>query len=189
MHFYERERIAVFIDGANTHAACRALGFIIDFKRLLMLFRSKGRLVRAYYFTAVIEDAEDEFSSLRPLVDWLDYNGFAMITKPTKQFTDATGRTKIKGDMDVEIAVTALQIASEIDHAVLLTGDGDFAPLVAALQGMGKRVSVVSSLKTNPPMIADELRRQADQFVDLVQLENDISRERANLSVAVPSSR
>ena len=182
MHFYERERIAVFIDGANTHAACRALGFSIDFKRLLMLFRSKAHLVRIYYFTALIEDGDDEFSSLRPLVDWLDYNGFAMVTKPVKQFTDATGRTKIKGNMDVEIAVTALQIADHIDHAVLLTGDGDFVSLVAALQGQGKRVSVISSLKTNPPMVADELRRQADQFVDLVQLENDISRDRAPIA-------
>ena len=182
MHFYERERIALFIDGANTHAACRALGFSIDFKRLLMLFRSKGHLVRIYYFTALIEDGDDEFSSLRPLVDWLDYNGFAMITKPTKQFTDATGRTKIKGNMDVEIAVTALQIADRIDHAVLLTGDGDFAPLVAALQAQGKRVSVVSSLKTSPPMIADELRRQADQFVDLMQLEKNISHDRAPMA-------
>ena len=179
MHFYERERIALFIDGANTHAACRALGFSIDFKRLLMLFRSKAHLVRIYYFTALIEVSDDEFSSLRPLVDWLDYNGFAMITKPAKQFTDATGRTKIKGNMDVEIAVTALQIADHIYHAVLLTGDGDFVSLVAALQGQGKRVTVVSSLKTSPPMIADELRRQADQFVDLVQLEDDISRDRA----------
>ena len=107
-----------------------------------------------------------------------------MITKPTKQFTDATGRTKIKGNMDVEIAVTALQIASQIDHAVLLTGDGDFVSLAAALQGQGKRVSVVSSLKTNPPMIADELRRQVDQFVDLMQLENDISRDRAPMARA-----
>ena len=182
MHFYKRERIAVFIDGANTHAACRALGFSIDFKRLLMLFRSKAHLVRIYYFTALIDDNGDEYSSLRPLVDWLDYNGFAMITKPTKQFTDATRRTKIKGNMDVEIAVTALQIADHIDHVVLLTGDGDFVSLVAALQGQGKRVSVVSSLKANPPMIADELRRQADQFVDLVQLENDISRDRAPIA-------
>ena len=162
MHFYERERIAVFIDGANTHAACRALGFSIDFKRLLMLFRSKGRLVRIYYFTAVIEDNDDDYSSLRPLIDWLDYNGFAMITKPAKQLTDTTGRTKIKGNMDVEIAVTALQIADHIEHAVLLTGDGDFVSRVAALQG--------------------ELRRQADQFVDLVQLENDISRDRAPIA-------
>jgi len=175
MDFSPTERVALFIDGANLYAMTKSLGFDIDYKRLLLLFRQKGQLVRALYYTAIIE--EQEYSSLRPLIDWLDYNGFTVVTKPTKEFTDASGRRKLKGNMDVEIAVDAMQLAKTLDHIVLFSGDGDFRSLVAALQQTGKRVSVVSTLKSQPPMIADELRRQADQFIDLVDLEPIIGRE------------
>jgi uncharacterized LabA/DUF88 family protein len=175
MHFYPSERIALFIDGANLYAASKALGFDIDYKRLLNLFRQKGQLVRALYYTALVE--EQEYSSIRPLVDWLDYNGFTMVTKPAKEFTDAAGRRKVKGNMDIELTVDAMSLAPHVDHVVLFSGDGDFRSLVAALQQMGKRVAVVSTLQTQPPMIADELRRQADQFVDLADLEKQIGRE------------
>jgi uncharacterized LabA/DUF88 family protein len=175
MQFYEAERVALFIDGANLHAAVRTLGFDIDFKRLLALFTQKARLVRALYYTALLED--QEFSSVRPLVDWLNYNGFTVVTKPAKSFTDGEGRRRTKGNMDVEIAVDAMRLASRLDHLVIFSGDGDFRSLVAALQEKGKRVSVVSSLVTQPAMVADELRRQADQFIDLADLEKTISRE------------
>jgi uncharacterized LabA/DUF88 family protein len=175
MHFYATERIALFIDGANLHAATKSLGFDIDFKRLLALFAEKARLVRALYYTALVED--QEFSSVRPLVDWLTYNAFTVVTKPAKTFTDVDGRRKLKGNMDVELAVDAMRLAPHLDHIVLFSGDGDFRSLVAAIQERGKRVSVVSSLVTQPPMIADELRRQADQFIDLAELEPTISRE------------
>jgi uncharacterized LabA/DUF88 family protein len=175
MHFYEAERVALFIDGANLHATARSLAFDIDFKRLLALFAQRTRLVRALYYTAILEDLE--FSSVRPLVDWLDYNGFTVVTKPAKSFTDADGRRKTKGNMDVEIAVDAMRFATHLDHIVLFSGDGDFRSLVAALQEQGKRVSVVSSLVTQPPMVGDELRRQADQFVELATLETIIARE------------
>ena len=175
MQLYPGERVALFIDGANLHSTAKALGFDIDYKRLLDLFRQRGRLVRALYYTAVPEG--DEYSSIRPLVDWLDYNGFSMVTKPTKEFTDATGRRKIKGNMDIELAVDAMSLSASLDHIVLFSGDGDFRGLAAALQQKGKRVSVVSTLQTQPPMIADELRRQADQFIDLANLESLIGRE------------
>ncbi len=168
MHFYPNERLAIFIDGANLYATAKALGFDIDYKRVLALFRTKGRLVRALYYTALAED--QEYSSIRPLVDWLDYNGFAMVTKPTKTFTDALGRRKIKGNMDIELTVDAMRLAEQLDHVVLFTGDGDFCALVADIQMRGRRVSVVSTLKTQPPMVADDLRRQADQFIDLADL-------------------
>ncbi len=109
MHFYPNERVALFIDGANLYATAKSLGFDIDYKRLLTLFRQKGQLVRALYYTALAED--QEYSSIRPLIDWLDYNGFTMVTKPTKEFTDATGRRKIKGNMDIELAVDAMRLA------------------------------------------------------------------------------
>ena len=174
MHFYNNERIALFIDGANLYAAAKSLGFDIDYKRMLEAFKQHGQLVRALYYTALAED--QEYSSIRPLIDWLDYNGYTMITKPTKEFTDSLGRRKIKGNMDIELAVDAMELADYLDHIVLFSGDGDFRSLVEALQNKGKRVSVVSTLRTNPPMVADELRRQADQFIDLKSLENEICR-------------
>jgi uncharacterized LabA/DUF88 family protein len=174
MNIYPTERVALFIDGANLYATAKSLGFDIDYKRLLRLFRSKGLLIRALYYTALADD--QEYSSIRPLVDWLDYNGFAMVTKPSKEFVDGLGRRKIKGNMDIELAVDAMRLAQGLDHIVIFSGDGDFRSLVAALQQMGKRVSIVSTLQTQPPMVADELRRQADQFVDLADIEKDIVR-------------
>src|SRR5207344_837853 len=170
MHFYPTERVALFIDGANLYATAKSLGFDIDYKRLLTHFRAKCQLVRALYYTALAED--QEYSSIRPLIDWLDYNGFTMVTKPTKEFTDASGRRKVKGNMDIELTVDAMRLVEHLDHVVLFTGDGDFRALVAAMQMRGRRVSIVSTLQTQPPMVADELRRQADQFIDLGELES-----------------
>ena len=176
-NFYENERVALFIDGANLYSAARALGFDIDYRRLLKVFREKGRLVRANYYTALVED--QEYSPIRPLIDWLDYNGYTMVTKPTKEFTDAMGRRKIKGNMDIELAVDAMEIAGTIDHMVLFSGDGDFRSLIEAVQRKGVRVTVVSTISTQPPMVADELRRQADIFVDIVTLQSKIGRDPA----------
>ncbi len=175
MNFYPQERISLFIDGSNLYAAARALGFDIDYKRLLELFSSKGRLMRAYYYTALMED--QEYLPIRPLVDWLDYNGYTMVTKPTKEFTDAAGRRKIKGNMDMELAIDVLEMAEHLDHIVLFSGDGDFRRLVEAIQRRGVRVTVVSTLQSQPPMVADELRRQADLFIDLYDLAPKISRQ------------
>ncbi len=174
MTFYPEERIALFIDGANLHAAARSLGFDIDYKRLLELFGEKGRLIRAFYYTALIE--EQDYSPLRPLVDWLDYNGYTMVTKPTKEFTDAMGRRKVKGNMDIELAIDVMEMAQFLDHIVLFSGDGDFRRLVEAVQKKGVRVTVVSTIRSAPPMIADELRRQADIFVELQDLAPQIMR-------------
>lgn len=172
MTFYAEERIALFIDGSNLYASARALGFDIDYKKLLSEFTSQGRLVRAFYYTALME--EQEYSPIRPLVDWLDYNGFTMVTKPTKEFTDPTGRRKFKGNMDIELAIDMMELSDHIDHAVLFSGDGDFRRLVEAIQRKGVRVTVASTVKTNPPMIADELRRQADFFIELKSLQDKI---------------
>lgn len=179
------ERLALFIDGANLHATAKSLGFDIDFGSLLTYFKGQGRLIRALYYTAISED--QEYSSIRPLIDWLDYNGFSMVTKPTKEYRDSIGNRKIKGNMDIELAVDAMRLAPNLDHIVLFTGDGDFRALVAALQEMGKRVSVVSTLETKPAMVADELRRQADVFVDLADLEKHISRERGSTARTTPA--
>ena len=176
MIFYKEERMAMFIDGANLYAAARGLGFDIDYKRLLELFAGRGRLIRAFYYTALIEN--EEYSPIRPLVDWLDYNGYSMVTKPTKEFTDAFGRRKIKGNMDIELAIDVMEIADHIDHIMIFSGDGDFRRLVEAVQRKGVRVSVVSTMRSSPPMVADELRRQADNFIELQDLMPHIARAR-----------
>ena len=174
MLFYPQERLGLFIDGSNLYAAARSLGFDIDYKKLLDLFASKGHLVRAFYYTALVED--QEYSPIRPLVDWLDYNGYTMVTKPTKEFTDAFGRRKIKGNMDIELAIDVMEMAPFLDHIVLFSGDGDFRRLVEAVQHKGKRVTVVSTIRSTPPMVADELRRQADNFMELSDLMAQIAR-------------
>ena len=174
-NFDSREKIALFIDGANLYAAAKALGFDIDYRKLLKAFQSRGYLLRAYYYTALIED--QEYSSIRPLIDWLDYNGYKVVTKPAKEFTDSSGRRKIKGNMDIELTIDAMELADTVDHFVIFSGDGDFRSLVEALQRRGRKVSVVSTLLSQPPMIADDLRRQADHFLDLKALRDEIGRE------------
>jgi len=173
--FHAEDRVAVFIDGANLYQAAKALGFDIDYKRLLQTLAVDCRFIRAYYYTAPLD--EQEYSPIRPLVDWLDYNGYTMVTKPLKEFTQSTGRRKFKGNMDVEIAVDVMEMSRHASHIVLISGDGDFRRLVEAVQRQGVRVTVVSTIRTQPPMVADELRRQADFFLDLAELQGRIARE------------
>jgi uncharacterized LabA/DUF88 family protein len=178
--------IALFIDGADLHATARTLGFDIDYKRLLMEFEGRGSLLRAFYYTTISED--QEYSSLRPLTDWLSYNGYTVVTKAVKEFTDASGRRKVKGNMDVELAVDAMELAGQIDQMVLFSGDGSFRSLVEAVQRRGVRVTVISTISSQPPMIADELRRQADVFTDLAELQSDLSRDPSERSARAASS-
>jgi len=177
-----RTKVALFIDGANCFVTAKALGFDIDYKRLLNEFESRAALVRAFYYTATVED--QEYSSVRPLLDWLDYNGFTVVTKARKEYVDATGHRKITGNMHVELAVNAMELAKHIDEMVLFSGDGDFRSLVEAVQRRGVRVTVVSTIATQPSMIADELRRQADGFIDLKELQSKIGRDLSLRSVA-----
>jgi uncharacterized LabA/DUF88 family protein len=177
MTFYADERLALFIDGANLFSAARNLGFDIDYRRLLTEFGKRGHLVRAYYYTALLEG--EEYSPIRPLVDWLDYNGYMVVTKPAKEFTDAQGRRRIKGSMDIELACDMLDLSPRLDHAVLFSGDGGYRRVVEAMQMRGVRVTVVSTVRSSPPMIADELRRQADTFLELTDLAPSIMRDPA----------
>ncbi len=172
--FYRDEKLALFIDGSNLYAAAKALGFEIDYKLLRTEFMRRGRMLRAFYYTALLEN--DDYSPIRPLVDWLNYNGFHMVTKPAKEFTDSMGRRKVKGNMDIELTVDAMELAPFVDHIVIFSGDGDYRSLIESLQRKGIRVSVVSTIRSQPPMIADELRRQADNFIELEELKDVIGR-------------
>lgn len=174
MHFDPQDRLGVFIDGAHLYAASRNLGFDVDYKNLLAFFRRQARLVRAAYYTALLEN--DEYSPLRPLVDWLGYNGYCVVTKPAREFTDAAGRRRVRGNIEVEMAVDVMTLAPRLDHVVLFAGDGDLRRLVEAVQGLGLRVTVFSTIRTQPGMISDDLRRQCDQFIDLAELAPDITR-------------
>jgi uncharacterized LabA/DUF88 family protein len=175
MAFYPDERLGLFIDGANFYAALRALNIEVDYSRLLDEFRRRGRLVRANYYTALVED--QEFSPLKKMIDWLDYNGFTIITKSAKEYTDhASGRKRIKGDMDVNITVDALRAADWLDHIILFSGDGDFCPLIKAIQDKGVRVSVVSTMQSSPPVASDDLRRIADSFIEINDLASLLAR-------------
>jgi uncharacterized LabA/DUF88 family protein len=107
----------------------------------------------------------------------LDYNGYTVVTKANKEFVDASGRRKVKGNVDIELAVDAMELAEHIDQMVLFSGDGDFRCLVEAVQRRGVRVTVISTIASQPPMIADQLRRQADVFTDLVKLQSKLGRD------------
>jgi len=180
MVFYPDEKIALFIDGANFHSTGKALDFDIDYRKLLDLFKSKGRLQRASYYTALVEN--DDYSPLRPLMDWLDYNGFTMVTKPAKTYTDREGRQRTKGNMDIEIAVDMINASEHVDHIILFSGDGDFAAALHDLRRRGVRTTVVSTLESKPPMLADELRRAADAVIELNDMEKLIGRPRREVS-------
>ncbi|MCH8489979.1 MAG: NYN domain-containing protein [Oceanicaulis sp.] len=176
MTFYPNERLGIFIDGANLYSAARGLDFDIDYKKLLEEFRKRGRLIRANYYTALLEN--EEYTPIRPLIDWLDYNGFKIVSKAAKEYSDDSGRRRVKGDMDVDLAVDMMEACGYLDHIVLFSGDGDFRKVVEAVQRRGVRVSVVSTLKSSPPMASDDLRRQADAFIELADLGKLVGRER-----------
>lgn len=174
MHFDPQERLGLFLDGAHLHGVARTLGFEVDYKNLLGVFRRQARVVRASYYTALLDT--DDYSPLRPLVDWLGYNGYHVVTKPAREYTDAAGRRRVRGDIGIELAVDVMTLAPRLDHAIIFAGDGDLRRLVEATQQLGVRVSVVSTIRTSPGMIADELRRQADQFIDLADVAGEVAR-------------
>src|SRR5262249_15327442 len=181
------DKIAIFVDGANLNATARTLGFDVDYKRLLREFQDRGSVIRAFYYIAINET--QEYLSIRPLLDWLDYNGYTVVTKAAKEFVDPSGRRRMKGSMDIELAVDAMEIARNIDRMILFSGDGDFRSLVEAVQRRGVHVPVISTVATQPPMIADELRRQTDVFTDLVELQSRLGRDPSDHHTAPRPSR
>lgn len=166
-------KTALFIDGANTFAAAKALNISMDYSMLKKFFNKQYPvLFRSLYYTAIPDN--QDFISIRPLLDWLAYNGYQVRSKPTKEFTNSQGVRKVKGNMDIEIAVDAMELADHCDIMLLMSGDGDFRSIVEAVQRKGVHVKVFSCL--NPGMVADELRRQADEFIDLIDIKDHISK-------------
>lgn len=175
--FYRDERLALFLDGWNLHSSAKGLGFEVDFRRLLEEFRRRGKLVRAGYYTALSE--HEDTAGVRPLINWLSYNGYKAVTRTAVEVIDPSGRRRLRARIDIALTVDAMELGTKIDHAVLFSGDGTYRSLVVALQRKGVRVSVVSSVRSNPPMIADDLRRQADNYIDLEDLRELIERVRS----------
>lgn len=173
------QRIVLMIDGPNFYASIKSLEIDVNYKAVLNKFRLQGHVVDAIYYTAV--DESKDHIAIKPTLDWLEFNGFTLRQKPTKSFF-LNGEMKIKGNMDVEIAVDALRLASHVDHLVLFSGDGDFRYLVQAVKEMGVMVTVVSTLGDRENhvqrMCADELRRVANVFIDLKEIRDEISRSR-----------
>ncbi|GAJ30636.1 LabA-like NYN domain-containing protein [Acidomonas methanolica] len=172
---HKDERTVVFIDGSSLYFAAKALGFDVDYRSLLEYFRERCRLLRACYYAALPET--EDYSPLKPLTDWLAYNGYMLVTKTAREFTDYSGRRRIKGNMDVELTVDLLELAERIDHAVIFSGDADLRRAVEAVQRRGVRVTAISSLRASPPMIGDELRRQVDRFVELGDVARHFTRQ------------
>lgn len=186
MAFYKDERLSLFIDGANLYSAARSLGLDIDFKKLLGEFRKRGRLLRANYYTTILET--DEHNPVKPLVDWLSYNGFNTVTKVAREYTDREGRRRVRGNMDVELATDMLLAANYLDHIVLFSGNSDFRRVVEAITAKGVRLTVISTVKSQPQMIGDELRREADVFIDLDELGELVARPRRDGDDGAPIS-
>jgi uncharacterized LabA/DUF88 family protein len=177
-----REKIAIFIDGVNLFAASKQIEFNIDYNRLLVFFREQAYVLRASYYTVIAENPDDSTVTIKPLLDWLDYNGYRVVTKKVKEYVDSIGRKKLKGSIDIDFSVDCLEYAKHVDHLVLFTGNGDFKSLIEALQRMGKKVTVVSTIDEDSKsggysVVSDDLRRIADHFIDLNSIRDQVQKE------------
>jgi len=170
--FYKNEALAIIIDGASIHSASQSVDLQIDWHTFLTEFQNRGHLIRAIYATPIFED-EGEHNPLRPLIDWLDYNGFTTITRTARKEADDNGRFRIKnGNIHVDVTLAAIRLAKKADHIVLFSGDGSYEPLVKELKRMNVRVSVCCAKKS----AADGLRRNADEFIDLEDIRGLVGR-------------
>ena len=165
---HSAERTVLFIDGDDTYAVLKSLHLELDFKSLRTYFLQRARLLRATYYAVVPEN--DAYCTQMPLLDWLEYNGYSVV-KRAWQVEQATGRKKVP-NIYVDIAVDAINLAHAYDRAVFLSGDASLISVVRALKGAGKCTTVISSLsQTTPNVVSDLLRREADEFIDLLSLE------------------
>lgn len=172
--FYKDDRLGVFINGFNLYQCAKALGFEVDYSRMRDEFKVRGRLMRMGYYTTILDG--DDFSPQKPLFDWLSYNGYQLNLKPVREIVDPDGRKRVRGSIDVEMAVDILTMVDRLDHIVIFSGSSDLKAVVDAVKRAGVRVSVAATTRTNPAMVSDDLRRSADNFIDLADLMDQISR-------------
>ena len=154
-------KIALFIDGANLYATAKTLGFDIDYKRLLKEFQGRGTLLRAFYYTAIIED--QEYSSIRPLIDWLDYNGYTVVTKATKEFIDAS---ELQCDWQLRIDPDVPAPAPEQAMAVFRIFQELLSNVGRHAQASAVRICIEASCETLCIEIADNGRGAARAAFD-----------------------
>jgi uncharacterized LabA/DUF88 family protein len=162
------QRTALFIDGPNLFMAAKLLQTQIDYRSLLTHFNENSNLLRASYYSTVVETPGDQYISLTPLLDFLDYNGYTVVKKMSREYTDAQGNRKAKNHtMKVEMTIDMIELAPRLDHVVLFSGDGDLLMLVDTLKRKGVRTTIVSTVHGETPVISDDMRRIGDSFVDL----------------------
>lgn len=161
----------VLIDGANMSFAMNAIGRRFDWKKLRHFFveADYGLCLGLRYYTAIHERADGE-QPLRKIVDWLSYNGYLVVSKMTKSYENSDGSTRIKGNMDIEMATDMIRFAPRVDKIHLFTGDADFTYAVKAVQDMGVIVDVYSTMQGANSIIGDDLRRQANNYIDIGDL-------------------
>lgn len=163
------ERIGLFIDGISLQHAANVLQMKLDFKRLLQLFQQRGHLVGANYYSVI--PPQPAADTAKPLLDWLSYNGFNVLARSSPHAGDAENILSLA----VDISVDAMQRAAHLDHVVLISACRELQSLICALKTMGRRVSVVSTMRGHST--PDELRRHADIFLDLEELRPIIAAE------------
>lgn len=199
------ERLAIFIDGSNfRHATFNAFGMRVDYSRLLRYFSRDAFLIRAYYYTgewddaaisyylrhvnpadpaAVRADLERQRDADRRFWRFLDRSGFRVVRKPVRVFRDAQGDVRVKADLDLELAIDMLTLAEKCDTQVLVSGDGDFVPLVNAVAARAVRVVVLSTqaeeaFQNAHYRASDDLLDAADEFLSIESVRPHIERDR-----------
>jgi len=152
------KNVAVFVDVANIFYAAKAAGVDIDYVTLLKSATAGRDLVRAYAYTGLDPDNENQ----RNFHDFLRRHGFKVVSKDIRKYGDG----KVKANLDIELVVDMLKTARNLDIAIVISGDGDFAPAIRAVQEMGVRVEVIS-FRGNT---SSDLMDVADQFSDIAAL-------------------
>ncbi len=162
------DRVAIFIDGENIHYSAKHLNMRLDYLKLCSKLAGNRRLVRSYFYTAVSNQSEGKID----FINFLKLNGFSVITREIKSFNDGDHSTRnVRGSLDMEMAIDALEMSNKLDTVILCTGDGDFKPLVTALGRKGVHVEVCALRE----MTSTELIATADVYTDLASLKDDIA--------------
>ena len=150
--------VAVFVDVANVFYAAKAAGVDIDYVTLLKTITANRDLIRAYAYTGLDPENENQ----KAFHNFLDRNNYKVVSKDVRKYGDG----RFKANLDIELVVDLVRLAPKLDIAVVISGDGDFAPAIRAVQDMGVRVEVVS-FRANT---SSDLIDVADQFIEITSI-------------------